>query len=255
VVRANVADWSHAPTPEMLPGCYGRDATIRQMSSSHSPFWTDRSLPRLDRQDPYLSLHFVIIFVRDQERSLRFYLDQLGFRLVVDHRFESGDRWIEVAPPDGSANLALIPAKPKSKEYTLIGRDNQVFFLTKMSLQNSTNGVSAEFAFNFHRRNRLGAEYSRGLKMWTEIHLGLLVSTRCGEALKPNVAHSPRSSNPNVVSLKKWKSPNRSKKGSSRRSSLHSVRWNSRVPVSQLGRLVVITTTSSSCGLVELLWC
>jgi catechol 2,3-dioxygenase-like lactoylglutathione lyase family enzyme len=115
----------------MLRECYGRDATIRQMSSSHSPFWTNRSLPRLDRQDPYLSLHFVIIFVRDQERSLRFYLDQLGFRLVVDHRFESGDRWIEVAPPDGSANLALIPAKPNSKEYTLIGRDNQVFFLTE----------------------------------------------------------------------------------------------------------------------------
>ena len=101
------------------------------MGSSHSPFWTDRSLPRLDRQDPYLSLHFVIIFVRDQERSLRFYLDQLGFRLVVDHRFESGDRWIEVAPPDGSANLALVPAKPNSEEYKLIGRDNQVFFLTE----------------------------------------------------------------------------------------------------------------------------
>jgi catechol 2,3-dioxygenase-like lactoylglutathione lyase family enzyme len=101
------------------------------MGSSHSPFWTDRSLPRLDRQDPYLSLHFIIIFVRDQERSLRFYLDQLGFRLVVDHRFESGDRWIEVAPPDGSANLALVPAKPNSEEYKLIGRESQIFFLTE----------------------------------------------------------------------------------------------------------------------------
>ena len=101
------------------------------MGTSHSPFWTDRSVPRLDRQDPYLSLHFVIIFVRDQERSLQFYLDQLGFRLVVDHRFESGDRWIEVAPPDGSANLALVLAKPNSEKYKLIGRDNEVFFLTE----------------------------------------------------------------------------------------------------------------------------
>jgi serine phosphatase RsbU (regulator of sigma subunit)/predicted enzyme related to lactoylglutathione lyase len=85
----------------------------------------------LDQQDPYLSLHFVGIFVRDQEQSLRFYLDQLRFRLVVDHRFESGDRWIEVAPPDGSANLALLLAKPDSEEYKLVGRDSQVSFLTE----------------------------------------------------------------------------------------------------------------------------
>jgi serine phosphatase RsbU (regulator of sigma subunit)/catechol 2,3-dioxygenase-like lactoylglutathione lyase family enzyme len=104
---------------------------IAQMDNSHSADWTDRFLPRLDRQDPYLSLHFVIIFVRDQERSLRFYLDQLGFRLVVDHRFESGDRWIEVAPLDGSANLSLVPPKPDSEEYKLIGRDTHVYFLTE----------------------------------------------------------------------------------------------------------------------------
>jgi serine phosphatase RsbU (regulator of sigma subunit)/predicted enzyme related to lactoylglutathione lyase len=101
------------------------------MGGSHSPDWTDRFLPRLDQQDPYLSLHFVIIFVRDQERSLRFYLDQLGFRLVVDHHFESGERWIEVAPLDGSANLALVPAKPGSQDCKLIGRDSQVYFLTE----------------------------------------------------------------------------------------------------------------------------
>ncbi len=101
------------------------------MGSFHSPHWTDRFLPRLDQEDPYLSLHFVIIFVRDQERSLRFYLDQLGFRLVVDHRFESGNRWIEVAPLDGSANLALVPANPDSEEYKLIGRDSHIYFLTE----------------------------------------------------------------------------------------------------------------------------
>jgi serine phosphatase RsbU (regulator of sigma subunit)/catechol 2,3-dioxygenase-like lactoylglutathione lyase family enzyme len=98
---------------------------------SHSPDWTDRFLPRLDQEDPYLSLHFVIIFVRDQERSLRFYLDQLNFRLVVDHRFESGNRWIEVAPLDGSANLALVPANPDSEDYKLIGRDSHIYFLTE----------------------------------------------------------------------------------------------------------------------------
>ena len=40
--------------------------------------------------DPYLRLHAVRIFVRDLDRSLRFYLDQLGFRLVFDTRLQSG---------------------------------------------------------------------------------------------------------------------------------------------------------------------
>lgn len=93
--------------------------------------WTDRSVLRLDLREPYLCVHDIIIFVRDQDRSLRFYVDQLGFKLVVDHRFESGERWIEVAPPDGSANLALVAPKPDSPAHKLIGGDRWVFFLTE----------------------------------------------------------------------------------------------------------------------------
>ena len=91
----------------------------------------DRSFLRLDAEDPFLCLHFVMIFVRDQERSLRFYIDQLGFRLVVDLVFESGGRWIEVAPPDGNASLSLALAKPDSEAYKLIGRDSQICFITE----------------------------------------------------------------------------------------------------------------------------
>jgi serine phosphatase RsbU (regulator of sigma subunit)/predicted enzyme related to lactoylglutathione lyase len=101
------------------------------MGDTPTPFGIDRSLPRLDGQDPYLSLHFVMIFVRDQERSLRFYLDQLGFRLLVDHTFEDGGRWIEVGPPDGSANIALALARPHSDAYKLVGRDSQIYFVTE----------------------------------------------------------------------------------------------------------------------------
>ncbi|MFZ0590673.1 MAG: SpoIIE family protein phosphatase [Bryobacteraceae bacterium] len=101
------------------------------MGSSPLTFWTRSSTFRLDREDPYLSLHFVIIFVRDQERSLQFYLKQLGFKLVVDHRFGSDYRWIEVAPPDGSANLALFAPTPDSDDYKLIGRPTHIFFLTE----------------------------------------------------------------------------------------------------------------------------
>ncbi|HEY3937395.1 MAG TPA: SpoIIE family protein phosphatase [Bryobacteraceae bacterium] len=70
------------------------------------------------------------IFVRDQERSLQFYLDQLGFHLAFDARLQSGQRWVVVSPPDGSAMLALIAPDHESKEYKLIGRATQVVFVT-----------------------------------------------------------------------------------------------------------------------------
>jgi serine phosphatase RsbU (regulator of sigma subunit) len=79
---------------------------------------------------PYLSIQAVQIFVRDQDRSLRFYLDQLGFTLAFDARL-SGSRWVAVAPPDGTAVLALIAPEPGSKEYELIGRPTQVAFVTE----------------------------------------------------------------------------------------------------------------------------
>jgi len=83
------------------------------------------------RQDLYLRLHCINIFVRDQDRSLRFYLDQLGFHLAFDARLQSGDRWVAVAPPDGSAILSLVVPKPKSQEYKLIGRSTQIVFVTE----------------------------------------------------------------------------------------------------------------------------
>src|SRR5712664_1584927 len=83
------------------------------------------------RRDLHLRLHCVDVFVRDQDRSLRFYLDQLGFHLALDARLQSGDRWVAVAPPDGSAILSLVVPKPKSQESKLIGRSTQVVFVTE----------------------------------------------------------------------------------------------------------------------------
>jgi len=86
---------------------------------------------RLDRQAPYLRIFFSTVFVRDQDRSLRFYLDQLGFSLVADNRLEGGGRWVAVAPPDGGAILALVAPAPGSEEYELIGRTSQIVFITE----------------------------------------------------------------------------------------------------------------------------
>lgn len=86
---------------------------------------------RLDRRDPYLRIHAVNIYVRDQDRSLRFYVEQLGFNLAYDVRLQSGDRWVAVAPPDGTALLNLVVPPTRSKEYKLIGRSTHVVFLTE----------------------------------------------------------------------------------------------------------------------------
>jgi serine phosphatase RsbU (regulator of sigma subunit) len=81
--------------------------------------------------DPYLRMHCVNVYVRDQDRSLRFYLERLGFHLAFDTRLQTGERWVAVAPPDGTAILALVPAKPDSPQYKLIGRSTQVVFITE----------------------------------------------------------------------------------------------------------------------------
>ena len=46
---------------------------------------------RPGREDPYLCIQDVIIFVRDLEASLQLYVDQLGFELIADRRRPPGD--------------------------------------------------------------------------------------------------------------------------------------------------------------------
>ena len=80
---------------------------------------------------PHLRLHCVNVFVRDQDRSLRFFVDLLGFNVAYDLRVQSGERWVGVAPPDGAAILSLIAPKPDSEQYKLIGRSTQIVFVTE----------------------------------------------------------------------------------------------------------------------------
>lgn len=80
---------------------------------------------------PYLSIYLVNVFVRDQERSLRFYVDQLGFDLAFDAVLQGGRRWVAVAPPDGSTVLLLIQPEPDSAEHKLIGRATNVVLVTE----------------------------------------------------------------------------------------------------------------------------
>jgi serine phosphatase RsbU (regulator of sigma subunit)/predicted enzyme related to lactoylglutathione lyase len=107
------------------------DAIITRMGSLPQHLSADQLTHHPDLQTPHLRIHAINIFVRDQDQSLQFYRDQLGFNLVGDVRFGSGQRWVAVAPPDGSAVLSLVAPKPESKEYALIGRPTQVVFVTE----------------------------------------------------------------------------------------------------------------------------
>jgi serine phosphatase RsbU (regulator of sigma subunit) len=84
-----------------------------------------------DGDDSYLGLYAVNVFVRDQDRSLRFFVDQLGFNLAFDVRLQSGQRWVGVAPPHGTAVLTLIAPEPESDEYKLIGQPTSVAFVSE----------------------------------------------------------------------------------------------------------------------------
>ena len=102
------------------------------MASDPFLSWANRTVLRPAREEPYLSIQDIVVFVRDLDVSKRFYVQQLGFELLTEQRsLSTGERWIEVAPPDGSANLALVEPKPENPEYNLIGGYRWVLFMTE----------------------------------------------------------------------------------------------------------------------------
>lgn len=94
------------------------------MSANPSPV-------RQDRQNPYLRIDAVNVYVRDLDRSLEFYQEKLGFHLALDVRMQSGYRLVAVAPPDGTTVLRLIVPAAESEEYKLIGKPTPIVFLTE----------------------------------------------------------------------------------------------------------------------------
>jgi serine phosphatase RsbU (regulator of sigma subunit)/catechol 2,3-dioxygenase-like lactoylglutathione lyase family enzyme len=79
----------------------------------------------------FLRLQTVMVYVRDQDRSLRFYVNQLGFNLIADSRLPDGTRWVAVGPSDGPAMLALVAPEAGSEDHKLIGRKTHVIFLAE----------------------------------------------------------------------------------------------------------------------------
>jgi catechol 2,3-dioxygenase-like lactoylglutathione lyase family enzyme len=55
-----------------------------------------------------LRLHAATLLVRDRSRSIRFFVDDLGFSLISGPARAGEPPWVAVAPPDGNAVLSLV---------------------------------------------------------------------------------------------------------------------------------------------------
>ncbi|WP_026909451.1 VOC family protein [Patulibacter minatonensis] len=64
----------------------------------------------------------MVVPVSDQDRALAFYAGVLGFRATIDFTYDTGERWLEVSPPDGGTRLTLAAAEPAG----LIGAETGV---------------------------------------------------------------------------------------------------------------------------------
>jgi serine phosphatase RsbU (regulator of sigma subunit)/catechol 2,3-dioxygenase-like lactoylglutathione lyase family enzyme len=129
--------------------------------SSLPPDLLDGAPVRLDRQNPYLRLQSVTVFVRDLDRSVEFFVNLLGFQLVFDARVHLARPYVVIAPPDGTANLALVSPEATSEQFKLIGRHTQIAFITEDVLSKfrewSRRGVSFHLTPRL-RRLRYGSQ-------------------------------------------------------------------------------------------------
>src|SRR5256885_16410634 len=90
---------------------------------------------------PFLRLNFVTLWVRDQERSRRFFVEKLDFEAIVDVQTPEGGRWIVVAPPAagwltgtagaGLPGIARVVPPEGSPEHQRIGQNTGFTFLTE----------------------------------------------------------------------------------------------------------------------------
>jgi catechol 2,3-dioxygenase-like lactoylglutathione lyase family enzyme len=56
-------------------------------------------------------INLVMIPAPDQDRSIEFYVETLGFEKRTDVEFGGGYRWVEVYPPSGTTGIALAPPR------------------------------------------------------------------------------------------------------------------------------------------------
>ncbi|KAB2352278.1 VOC family protein [Actinomadura rudentiformis] len=57
-----------------------------------------------------------ILYVSDQQETVDFYVEKLGFNKTTDAEMFAGTRWIEVTPPSGQTTIAIHDAATFGKQ-------------------------------------------------------------------------------------------------------------------------------------------
>ncbi len=60
---------------------------------------------------PLTELSTVVVPVRDQAAALAFYTGTLGLEKISDFTYDTGERWLEVAPPGQIISLCLVASE------------------------------------------------------------------------------------------------------------------------------------------------
>lgn len=56
------------------------------------------------------------VFVKDQQESLNFWVEKVGFKVICDLKLESNFRWVEIAPRSSDSPINLYPKSLISKK-------------------------------------------------------------------------------------------------------------------------------------------
>ena len=56
------------------------------------------------------------VFVKDQQESLNFWVEKIGFEVICDLKLESNFRWVEIAPITSNSSINLYPISLISKK-------------------------------------------------------------------------------------------------------------------------------------------
>lgn len=66
-----------------------------------------------------LSLEVIPLPVRDTDRALTFYTEQVGFTLDVDYRPTAQFRVVQLTPPGSACSVQLVVANPPGRVHNL----------------------------------------------------------------------------------------------------------------------------------------
>lgn len=87
-------------------------------------------------------IKFLGIPVRDQDRALAFYTENLGFRIFTDQQFTEKQRWIELSIPGAETGIVLFtPVGHEDRIGTFVNTSWDVDNIEKTYAELSERGV------------------------------------------------------------------------------------------------------------------